>query len=130
MYIEVISYIKNIVSNTNRSTQPKKESRETISYTKRSQTLVNHHRSEFVSVNSFIYPVHVETVIKQKQTLTKNEDRNISVRLFEGIVLNGVYVPSHEKVNNLTGETIVTKSKIVPKAHITRTYCDKISSRK
>lgn len=59
-----------------------------------------------------------------------NEDSDVSVRLFEGIVLNGVYVPSHEKVNNLTGETIVTKSKIVPKAHITRTYCDKISYRK
>lgn len=59
-----------------------------------------------------------------------NEDNDVSVRLFEGIVLNGVYVPSHEKVNNLTGKTIVTKSKIVPKAHITRTYCDKISSRK
>lgn len=59
-----------------------------------------------------------------------NEDNDVSVRLFEGIVLNGVYVPSHEKVNNLTGNMIVTKSKIVPKAHITRTYCDKISSRK
>lgn len=59
-----------------------------------------------------------------------NEDSDVSVRLFEGIVLNGVYVPSHEKVNNLTGNMIVTKSKIVPKAHITRTYCDKISSRK
>ena len=59
-----------------------------------------------------------------------NEDNDVSVRLFEGIVLNGVYVPSHEKVNNLTGKTIITKSKIVPKAHITRTYCDKISSRK
>lgn len=59
-----------------------------------------------------------------------NEDSDVSVRLFEGIVLNGVYVPSHEKVNNLTGKMIVTKSKIVPKAHITRTYCDKISSRK
>ena len=59
-----------------------------------------------------------------------NEDCDVSVRLFEGIVLNGVYVPSHEKVNNLTGKTIITKSKIVPKAHITRTYCDKISSRK
>lgn len=59
-----------------------------------------------------------------------NEDRDVSIRLFEGIVLNGVYVPSHEKLNNLTGEMIVTKSKIVPKAHITRTYCDKISSRK
>ena len=59
-----------------------------------------------------------------------NEDNDVSVRLFEGIVLNGVYVQSHEKVNNLTGKMIVTKSKIVPKAHITRTYCDKISSRK
>jgi L-rhamnose isomerase len=59
-----------------------------------------------------------------------NEDSDVSVRLFEGIVLNGVYVPSHEKVNNLTGKTIITKSKIVPKVHITRTYCDKISSRK
>ena len=59
-----------------------------------------------------------------------NEDSDVSVRLFEGIVLNGVYVQSHEKVNNLTGKTIITKSKIVPKAHITRTYCDKISSRK
>lgn len=59
-----------------------------------------------------------------------NEESDVSVRLFEGIVLNGVYVPPHEKVNNLTGKMIVTKSKIVPKAHITRTYCDKISSRK
>ena len=59
-----------------------------------------------------------------------NEDSDVSVRLFEGIVLNGVYVPSHEKVNNLTGKTIITKSKIVPKAHITRTYCDNIRSRK
>lgn len=78
MYIEVISYVKNIVSNTNRSTQAKKESRETVSYAKRIQTLVNRHRREFVSVNSFILPVHFETVIGQKQTLTKNEDRNIS----------------------------------------------------
>ena len=59
-----------------------------------------------------------------------NEDSDVSVRLFEGIVLNGVYVPSHEKVNNLTVKMIITKCKIVPKGHITRTYCDKISSRK
>lgn len=59
-----------------------------------------------------------------------DENQNISVRLFEGIVLDGVYVPAHEKLNNLTGEMIVAKSKISPKAHITRTYCDKISSRK
>lgn len=61
---------------------------------------------------------------------TADENQNVSVRLFEGIVLDGVYVPAHEKLNNLTGEMIIAKSKISPKAHITRTYCDKISSRK
>ena len=102
MYIEVASYVKNIVSNTNRSTQSKKESRETISYAKHIsssvhlqtqakkesrevasyakhiQTLVNRHRREFVSVNSFILPLSVSFNMRQKQTLTKNEDRNIS----------------------------------------------------
>lgn len=102
MYIEVISYVKKITSDTNRSTQSKKENRETVSYTKHIsssvqlqtqakkesrevtsyakhiQTLVNRHRREFVSVNSFILPIRFETVVKQNQTLTKNENRNIS----------------------------------------------------
>ncbi|WP_339171223.1 hypothetical protein [Anoxybacillus sp. FSL W8-1294] len=103
MYIEIVSYAKKIISNTNRSTQAKNESRETVSYAKHIsssvqlkkeakkesrevssyakhiQTLVYRHRREYVSVNSFILPVHFETVIGQKQTLTKNEDRNISI---------------------------------------------------
>lgn len=100
--IEVVSYVKKIVSNTNRSTQAKnenrevvsyanrisssvqlqtqakKESREVTSYAKHIQTLIQRHRREFVSMNSFILPVHFETVIGRNQTLTKNEDRNIS----------------------------------------------------
>lgn len=103
MYIEVVSYVKNITSNTNRSTQAKKENRETVSYVKHIsssvqlkieskkesrevtsylkhiQTHISRHRREYVSVNSFISPVHFETVIGRKQTLTKNEDRNISI---------------------------------------------------
>lgn len=101
MYIEVVSYVKNITSNTNRSTQAKKENRETVSYVKHIsssvqlkieskkesrevtsylkhiQTHISRHRREYVSVNSL--PVHFETLIRQKQTLTKNEDRNISI---------------------------------------------------
>lgn len=57
-----------------------------------------------------------------------DQDNDISIRLFEGIVFDGVYVPEHEKVNNLTGETIVAKAKISPKARITRSYCDKINA--
>lgn len=103
MYIEVVSYVKNIVSNTNRSTQAKNESRETISYVKHIsssvqlqiqakkesrevtsyakhiQTIVQRHKREFVSVNSFILPLSVSLNISQNQPLIKNENRNISV---------------------------------------------------
>lgn len=119
MYIEVVSYIKNIVSNTNRSTQfknenretishtkhisssvqlqiqAKKESREVTSYAKHIQTLISRHRREFVSVNSFILPIRFETLIEQKQTLTKNEDRNISI-FIKPIVSNISYQTKKE----------------------------------
>lgn len=55
-------------------------------------------------------------------------DTDISVRLFEGIAINSTYVPEKEKINNLTGESIVTKSKIKPKANITRYYCNKLTN--
>ena len=76
---ETVSYVKHISSSVQLQTQAKKESREVTSYAKHVQTLVYRHRREYVSVNSFISPVHFETFIRQKQTLTKNEDRNISV---------------------------------------------------
>ena len=57
-----------------------------------------------------------------------NEENNISIRLFEGIVLNSEFVPEKTKVNNLTGKLITTASKIKPSAHITRYYCDKITN--
>lgn len=75
---ETVSYLKHISSSVQLQTQAKKESREVTSYTKHVQTLVYRHRREYVSVNSYILPVRFETVINQKQTLTKNEDRNIS----------------------------------------------------
>lgn len=57
-----------------------------------------------------------------------NDDSGVLVRLFEGISIDGTYVPEHEKVNNITGKTIIAKGKIKPKAKITRSYCDKINN--
>lgn len=57
-------------------------------------------------------------------------EQNIIVKLFEGISVESKYVPEQEKRNNLTGEVIVAKSKIKPKAIITRNYCDKITNHK
>lgn len=58
-----------------------------------------------------------------------NKEKNVSVKLFEGINIKSVYVPEKKKVNNLTGKVIRTIEKIKPKANITRSYCEKISAR-
>lgn len=57
-----------------------------------------------------------------------DSETDITIRLFEGISINSTFVPEKIKVNNLTGEKITTSSKIKPKAHITRNYCEKITS--
>lgn len=53
---------------------------------------------------------------------------DISIKLFEGISLEGIYIPEKTKKNNLTGETKLVESKIKPKANITRSYCEKLNN--
>lgn len=62
--------------------------------------------------------------------LLADEDTDVSLRLFEGITINSTFVPEKAKVNNLTGEEIITSSKIKPKANITRNYCEKLNRSK
>ena len=57
-----------------------------------------------------------------------NEDRDVDIRLFEGISLEGFYVPAKEKKNNLTGKTSIVNSKIKPKFNITRSYIEKLNN--
>lgn len=56
-----------------------------------------------------------------------DEDKGVTLRLFEGISIDSEFLPQKEKLNNLTGETITTQEKIKAKANITRYYCDKLS---
>lgn len=56
-----------------------------------------------------------------------DKDKDVSIRLFEGISLNGTYIPEVEKTNNLTGKANFVESKIKPKCNITRSYCEKLS---
>lgn len=52
---------------------------------------------------------------------------DISLRLFEGITISSEHIPEKNKVNNLTGETIVVPSKIKARANITRNYQEKLN---
>ena len=57
-----------------------------------------------------------------------NEEQDVCIKLFEGISLDGIYVPEKTKTNNLTGKTNLVKSKIKPKFTITRSYCEKLNT--
>ena len=58
-----------------------------------------------------------------------NEERDICMKLFEGISLEGKYIPEKTKINNLTGETHFVDSKVKPKFNITRSYCEKLNDK-
>ena len=59
--------------------------------------------------------------------ISVSEDRDICIKLFEGISLNGEFIPEKTKKNNLTGELSRVNSKIKPKFNITRSYCEKLN---
>lgn len=57
-----------------------------------------------------------------------DENKDVDIRLFEGISLDGIHVPAKEKKNNLTGKTSLVESKIKPKFNITRSYIEKLNN--
>lgn len=59
-----------------------------------------------------------------------NENKDIVIKLFDGITINSKFIPQKEKINNITGKNIITKSKIKPKASISRRFCDKLNKEK
>lgn len=66
--------------------------------------------------------------IVTKTLATADLNTDVCVKLFEGVSIDSMFVPEETKTNNLTGETITVKSKIKPKANITRNYRDKITN--
>lgn len=73
-----------------------------------------------------IYNTLEKTIFNILSSVNTNGD--VSIRLFEGISLDGTYIPEKTKQNNLTGKLSLVKSKIKPKFNITRSYCEKLNS--
>ena len=58
-----------------------------------------------------------------------DENQDVCIRLFEGISLDGKYIPEKTKKNNLTGKENFVGSKIKPKFNVTRSYCEKLNNK-
>ena len=85
---------------------------------KRTNKNINDVRDFYNSLENFIF-----NILSSVET-----NGDISIRLFEGISLDGIYVSEKTKKNNLTGEVNTVKSKIKPRVNITRSYCEKLNN--
>ena len=72
-----------------------------------------------------IYNVLEKTIFDILSSVDVNGD--VSIRLFEGISLDGSYIDEKTKKNNLTGKVNLVEGKIKPKFNITRSYCEKLN---
>ena len=59
-----------------------------------------------------------------------NAEQDVCIKLFEGISLDGTYVPEQTKKINFTGAMVDVESQIKPKFKITRSYCEKLNSKR
>lgn len=57
-----------------------------------------------------------------------NPDTSVSVKLFQGINFDGIYVPEKQKRNNLTGIIENVPERIKIKSNITRNYLERVNS--
>lgn len=81
---------------------------------------------------------HTKSVIKDVYGLLEDAifntlssvdgEQDVCIRLFEGVSIDGIYIPEKTKTINFTGEAHVVESKIKPKFNITRSYCEKLNN--
>lgn len=81
-----------------------------------------------ISDIKFIYNVLEDYIYDVLHSVDENTD--VCIRLFEGISIDGVYIPEKTKKNNLTGKESFVESKIKPRFNITRSYCEKLNDKK
>ena len=79
------------------------------------------------SVVKDIYNTLEESLFESLHDVNKKHD--VCIKLFEGISLDGKYIPEKTKKNNLTGKENLVESKIKPKFNITRSYCEKLNDK-
>lgn len=60
---------------------------------------------------------------------TANEEKDVQVRLFEGISINSTFLPERSYTNYFVGEEMKAKEKIKVKANITRRYSENLTKR-
>lgn len=95
-----------------------------ISKKKLIKSIKNHHTK---SVVKDVYNLLENTIFDSLSSV--NDKQDVCIKLFEGISIDGKYIPEKVKKVNFTGEDCLIESKIKPKFNITRNYCMKLNEK-
>ena len=79
------------------------------------------------SIVKNIYNILEETIFESLSSVDKKHD--VHIKMFEGVSLDGKFIPEKIKKNNLTGELGLVHSYIKPKFNITRSYREKLNDK-
>ena len=75
-----------------------------------------------------VYEKLEKQIFENLSSITSADDNNaISIKLFEGIQIKGILQPEQTIQNNITGTEVMVDSRIKVKAHITKTYTQKVN---
>lgn len=74
-------------------------------------------------IMSFTNIVYTATESKLKELLSQaNENDDVSVRIFDGVIVDCSYIPKRTKTNNFNGEIVVYPPYLKPKFNVSRNY--------
>ncbi|MGN1342037.1 MAG: HU family DNA-binding protein [Bacilli bacterium] len=58
-----------------------------------------------------------------------DENKDVCIKLFKGINIDGEFIPEKEKKNNLTGKVNLVPAHIKAKCNVTRSYSEKLNDK-
>lgn len=72
-----------------------------------------------------VYNTLENRIRKLLEEVNKNQDAEI--KIFDGITVEGKYIPKSKRINNLTGLETEIAAKIKPHAKVSRRYCERLN---
>ena len=71
-----------------------------------------------------------EDVIVKYLKYAKEHKKDVEIKIFNGVTINGRFKPEEEKINNIDGEKHIVEDRLTVSSQVSRRFKDKINSKK
>jgi hypothetical protein len=121
--VSIDKMVLDLIEAINENTYLSEESKNTVK-------IIIEHKLSKVDRKDLVREVYNELekqIFKNLSSIKSGDDeQTVLIRLFEGITIEGIYIPEQEKKLNFCNDTVVIKESIKIKPRITQRYREKI----